>query len=75
MLGDQSMQRRIDAEVVLLMGREIRDGIPMAPGRNALLIASKNDGRTRGKSPHYLRLRGFYFGDSNQILNATSELY
>ena len=30
---------------------------------------------TRGKSPHYLRLRGFYFGDSNQILNDTSELY
>ena len=30
---------------------------------------------TRGKSPHYLRLLGFYFGDSNQILNDTSKLY
>ena len=43
-----------------------------------LLYCKLNHGfnnKTRGKSPHYLRLRGFYFGDSNQILNDTSELY
>ena len=31
--------------------------------------------KTRGKSPHYLRLLGFYFGDSNQILKMTHQSY